>query len=65
MLKKEWQKSTKSSPSGDNCVEARVTPSGTVLVRNSKSPEGAVVEFTPAEWGAFLGGVKENEFDLA
>ncbi|MFD7653198.1 DUF397 domain-containing protein [Actinosynnema sp. NPDC059797] len=32
-------------------------------MRNSAHPEGPVLVFTPAEWEAFILGVKDGEFD--
>jgi hypothetical protein len=58
-----WRKSTLSS-GGDNCVEIAFDPDGNVGVRDSKQRgRGPVLEFTPSEWEAFLGGVKVGEFD--
>jgi hypothetical protein len=31
-------------------------------VRNSRQPDGPALIFTPAEWGAFLGGACDGEF---
>lgn len=56
-----WQKSSQSTFNG-NCVEAGTCPHG-ILVRDSKHPDGPVLAFTPAEWDAFLGGVRLGEFD--
>jgi hypothetical protein len=33
-------------------------------VRDSKDPQGPVLLFTPDEWRAFVGGVRNGEFDL-
>jgi hypothetical protein len=59
----KWRKSTRSGSSG-NCVEvvADNLP-GVVAVRDSKNPDGGSLVFTPAEWNAFVGGVKNGEFD--
>jgi Domain of unknown function (DUF397) len=58
-----WKKSTLSS-GGDNCVEVAFAADGSVGVRDSKQKGlGPILEFTPAEWEAFLGGVSEGEFD--
>jgi hypothetical protein len=38
-------------------------PGGTIGVRNSRDCAGPVLRFTPAEWHAFLGGVRNGEFD--
>ena len=58
-----WRKSSLSS-GGDNCMEVAFAADGTVGVRDSKQGAlGPVLEFTPAEWDAFLGGVRRREFD--
>jgi hypothetical protein len=58
-----WRKSTLSS-AGDNCVEVAFAADGHAGVRDSKQHGlGPVLEFTPAEWIAFLGGVRQGEFD--
>jgi hypothetical protein len=35
-----------------------------VAVRDSKDRRGPVLNFTPDEWKAFVGGVRNGEFDL-
>ncbi|WP_067180158.1 DUF397 domain-containing protein [Microtetraspora niveoalba] len=35
-----------------------------IAVRDSKDPDGPRLFFTPAEWDAFVAGVKAAEFDL-
>ncbi len=57
-----WVKSSLSFANG-NCVEVSDQPEGTVGVRNSREREGPVLRFTPDEWQAFLGGVRNGEFD--
>jgi Domain of unknown function (DUF397) len=57
-----WVKSSLSFANG-NCVEVSDQPGGTVGVRNSREREGPVLRFTPDEWQAFLGGVRNGEFD--
>lgn len=58
-----WRKSSKSNQSG-NCVEVAFGGGGTVYVRDSKNPHGPVLEFTPAEWAAFLDGTSKGEFNI-
>lgn len=58
-----WQKSTRSGPNCDNCVEVAFVD-GAIAVRDSKHPNGHALIFTPAEWDAFVGGTKAGEFDL-
>jgi len=44
-------------------VEVADLPDGGAAVRDSKDPDGPKLVFTRAEWVAFLGGVKDGEFD--
>jgi hypothetical protein len=57
-----WIKSSLSF-ANSNCVEVADLSSGTVGVRHSKAPDGQVLRFTSDEWQAFLGGVRNGEFD--
>ncbi|MDG4790161.1 DUF397 domain-containing protein [Micromonospora sp. WMMD1102] len=57
-----WRKSSRSG-GGDNCVEVAFAPNGTVGMRDSKDRTGPVLEFSPDEWVAFTGGVRDGEFD--
>jgi hypothetical protein len=44
-------------------VEVADLPDGGVAVRDSKDADGPKLVFTRAEWQAFIGGVKDGEFD--
>lgn len=57
-----WVKSSLSFAQG-NCVEVSDQPEGTIGIRNSRDSRGPVLRFTPDEWQAFLGGVRNGEFD--
>lgn len=57
-----WIKSS-FSMANSNCVEVRGLRGDLIEVRNSRKPKGAVLGFTPAEWDAFVGGVRNGEFD--
>ena len=57
-----WIKSSLSFSNGA-CVEVASLPGGHVGVRNSRDTSGPVLAFTPAEWHAFVGGVRNGEFD--
>ena len=59
-----WHKSTRSGGNGGDCVEVAVNLPGIVAVRDTKNREGTALIFTRAEWVAFLGGVRDGEFDL-
>ena len=55
-----WIKSRRCEANA--CVE--VAHAGDeILVRNS-ADEASVLRFTPAEWIAFLGGVRDGDFDF-
>lgn len=58
----DWIKSSLSF-SNSNCVEVANLPEGEIGVRDSKDSEGPVLRFTSGEWRAFLGGVRNGEFD--
>lgn len=55
MITSVWVKSSHSGYNGD-CVEA-TQDAGSVLVRDSKHPDGPRLAFTPAEWRTFLASV--------
>ena len=57
-----WVKSSLSFSNG-NCVEVASLSDGEIGVRNSRDAQGAVLRFTSDEWHAFLGGVRNGEFD--
>ncbi|WP_406477558.1 DUF397 domain-containing protein [Streptomyces platensis] len=48
-----WAKSSYSSDEGGECVEVATAP-GTVLIRDSKNPDGPRLTIAPTTWAAFL-----------
>ncbi|MEU1819101.1 DUF397 domain-containing protein [Streptomyces roseifaciens] len=53
-----WAKSSYSGAGGGNCLEwARSGPPGVVPIRDSKTPDGPVLTFSPAAWAAFVSAV--------
>lgn len=63
-----WRKASYSNSQGA-CVEiaesrGSVVINGRIFVRDSKNPQGAVLQFTEKEWRAFISGAKDGEFDL-
>lgn len=58
-----WIKSSLSFANGD-CVEVTSLPAGQIGVRDSKDAGGPMLQFTVSEWRAFVGGVRNGEFDL-
>lgn len=57
---KAWYNS--SANDGSSCVDTQFLADGSVQVRNSKSPE-TVIDYTAAEWAAFVTGVKAGNHD--
>jgi hypothetical protein len=55
----EWHSSSK----GRGDVQIAFVE-GFIAMRNSGRPESPSLIFTPAEWGAFVSGAREGEFDL-
>lgn len=57
-----WKVSARSGDQG-NCVEVAITDEA-IHVRDTKDRSKAPHAHTRAEWDAFIGGVKDGEFDL-
>jgi len=56
-----WRKSSYSG-NGGNCVEV-AEHDGLILIRDTKDHgHGPVLRYTPAEWRAFVAGVRAGEF---
>jgi hypothetical protein len=56
-----WRKSTASNSGG--CVEVAVVD-GSVRIRDSANPDGAVLELPPAAWSFFLTRARTKDFDI-
>ena len=61
LSKVTWRKSARSGH--DGCVEVAFADRR-IAVRDSKDRKGPVLVFTPREWKAFVGGVRDGEFDI-
>lgn len=62
MAELRWVKSGRCN-NGELCVEVARVDGGRVL-RDGKNPDGPVLTFTDAEWDAFVGGVRDGDFDV-
>ncbi|CAL9492276.1 hypothetical protein SUDANB58_03279 [Streptomyces sp. enrichment culture] len=49
----EWIKSSYSTDDGPSCVEVATAPA-TILVRDSKIPDGPRLALSPTTWATFL-----------
>jgi predicted secreted Zn-dependent protease len=47
---------------GGACVRVAVDGE-TVLIGDSKDPDGAVLSYSRAEWSAFAEGIRQGDFD--
>jgi hypothetical protein len=70
-----WRNAAGEGADGPDCIEVTVTTDTSrwphkgdsdklYLMRDSRKPDGPVLAFTPAEWEAFILGVKDGEFDI-
>lgn len=57
-----WVKSSRSTGNGQ-CVEVAAVP-GCAVMRDSKDPEGAILQFRALSWRQFIDSVRVGEFDL-
>ena len=58
-----WRKSSRSYGTG-NCVEVAAWTGDRVNVRDSKNPQGAMLQFTPVQWNAFVAGLRSGSLGL-
>ena len=57
-----WIKATASGGGGGDCVELR-RKGESVQVRDSKDPQGPVLNYSKSELAAWIDGAKKGEFD--
>jgi hypothetical protein len=53
-----WRKSSRSSGTGQNCVEVATGLTGLVAVRDSKNPQAPALILTPAQWRSLLAATR-------
>ncbi|MCI0689632.1 MAG: DUF397 domain-containing protein [Sporichthyaceae bacterium] len=58
-----WTRSSFCMDPNNTCVEVQQI-GHSVIVRDSKNPDGPTLSFSRDEWAAFLKGAKDGEFDL-
>ena len=57
----KWIKSSYSGAQSNNCVEIAALPSGDRVVRDSKNPNGAVLELTAGQWAELAKSLLRQE----
>jgi hypothetical protein len=55
-----WRKSSRSSGTGQNCVEVATNLPGLVAVRDSKNPQGPALVLTRRQWRGLLAVARAN-----
>jgi hypothetical protein len=55
-----WRKSRHSN-NGGNCVEVAIPTPGTVVLRDSRDPDGPVIAIRTRAWRAFTAQVKATD----
>ncbi|MFA1550562.1 DUF397 domain-containing protein [Actinomadura chokoriensis] len=57
----QWRRSSHSTSEEDSmCVEVAMSGVSTIAARDSKDPDGPVLQFTPADWSTFLTRIKRD-----
>jgi hypothetical protein len=57
----EWRKARRSMGNG-NCVEIRPM-NGAIAVRDSKNPNGNILEYNAESWRTFTQNARQGSFD--
>lgn len=58
-----WQRTTNLDGTPGK-LEIGFADNGLVALRYADEPDGTILIYTPAEWDAFVEGVKDGEFDI-
>lgn len=59
----DWRR-VENSDGSPGKLEVGFADNGLVALRYAEDPEGTILIYTPAEWDAFVAGVKDGEFDI-
>lgn len=58
-----WERTTREDGT-PAALEIGYADNGLVALRMADDPEGDILIYTPAEWEAFVEGVRDGEFDI-
>ena len=56
-----WRKSSHSGGDEALCVEVIKNPTGLIVIRDSKNPDGATLTLTPKQWISFISRFRDCE----
>lgn len=59
----KWKRTPTASGAGGT-LEIGYGDNGLIGLRLANDPDGIILIYTPAEWDAFLEGVRDGEFDF-
>ena len=57
----KWRKAKRSKANGA-CTEVALA-AGTIIIRDSKDPQGPVLYYSPESWRSFIGETRMGRFD--
>ena len=60
LTRAKWRKSSRSGDNGGACVEVARNLPRTIAVRDSKDPDGPVIDVSPRAWTEFTEQVKRT-----
>jgi hypothetical protein len=63
IYRSNWRKAARSIANG-SCVELASAP-GSVAVRDSRDPDGLVLQYSPTVWSSFLNATRAGKFDVS
>jgi hypothetical protein len=58
----KWRKAKRSKANGA-CAEV-ASAAGTIIIRDSKDPQGAALYYSPESWRSFIGETRMGHFDM-
>lgn len=59
-----WRRSSRSSVSGEQCVEVADLGPGRIGVRDSKNPDVGSLNLSPAAWRRLTEGIRSAHYDV-
>jgi len=57
----EWRRARRCA--GNNCIEV-AKDGNRYLIRDSRAPDAAPLQIDGADWAAFVGGVRDGDFQF-
>lgn len=61
-LNKNWEKSSYSQTSG--CIEARLNGLARIAIRDSKDPNGPIIDIPTSAWVRLIKAIRNNQIGI-